>query len=123
MTWVDDSARQSYALTGDWLVFATHEDHLVAAIDRIRGVNEVSLADTAKFVGARAALPERRFHSAYVDYQAALDIAGDAAGDMGLSAPGFPGLGAFADSGPCLGRDVGKLGRSGRRGGNCFAHH
>ena len=99
-TWADDSAHQAYGLTGDWLVYATDESILHSVLDRIDGNTDGSLADETKFQAARAALPERRFHSGYVDYQQALDLLGDAAGDFGPVVPGVIGPGTFAESAP-----------------------
>ncbi len=99
-TWVDDSEHQAYGLTGDWLVYATHESILHSVLNRIDGDADGSLADEAKFQAARTALPERRFHSGYVDYQQALDLLGDAAGDFGPVVPGVIGPATFAESAP-----------------------
>ena len=99
-TWVYESAHQAYALTGDSLVYATDEEVLITVLDRMDGDDDDSLADTAKFVGARAALPERRFHSAYVDYQAVLDLIGEAALGFGPVVPGVIGPATFAENAP-----------------------
>ena len=103
-TWVDDSEHQAYGLTGDWLVYATDESILHSVLGRIGGDADGSLADETKFQAARAALPERRFHSGYVDYQQALELLGDAAGDFGPVpeeiVPGVIGPATFAESAP-----------------------
>jgi len=99
-TWVDDSEHQAYGLTGDWLVYATDESILHSVLDRMDGDADGSLADETEFQAARAALPERRFHSGYVDYQQALDLLGDAAGDFGPVVPGVIGPATFAESAP-----------------------
>ena len=99
-TWVDDSEHQAYALTNDWLVYATNESVLHSVLDRMNGDSDDSLADEDKFQAARAALPERRFHSGYVDYQQALDLLGDAAGGFGPVVPGAIGPATFAESAP-----------------------
>ena len=62
-TWVDEDAQQAYALTNDWLVYATDASTLQATLDRISGGDASSLADDADFATARAAMPERRFSS------------------------------------------------------------
>ena len=99
-TWADDSVHQAYGLTTDWLVYATDESVLRSVLDRMDGDADASLAEESKFLAARAALPERRFHSGYVDYQQALDLLGDAAGDFGPVVPGVIGPGTFAESAP-----------------------
>ena len=69
---VDEPGRQAYALTDDWLVFATGESVLEVILERIAADAAAgSLAGTARFQTARAALPERRFASAYLDYDQA----------------------------------------------------
>lgn len=99
-TWVDDFEHQAYGLSGDWLVYATDESTLHSVLDRMDGDVDGSLAGETKFQAARAALPERRFHSGYVDYQQALDLLGDAAGDFGPVVPGVIGPATFAESAP-----------------------
>lgn len=66
-TWVDAGNYQAYALTDDWLVYATDEDTLHGILDRIDGAVSDSLAQADGFIEARAALPERRFNSSYLD--------------------------------------------------------
>ena len=69
---VDEPGRQAYALTDNWLVFATGESVLEVILERIAADAAAgSLAGAAKFQTARAALPERRFASAYLDYDQA----------------------------------------------------
>ena len=101
-TWVDEEAYQAYALTDDWLVYATDEATLRDILSRIDGDGGDSLADDANFTAAQAALPERRFSSAYLDYEQALEFAEDFTVGSGLSplAPGMPGPTAFADQAP-----------------------
>ena len=60
-TWVDESKYQAYALTDDWLVYATDEDTLEEMLERIDGDGSDTLADDSNFKAARAALPQRRF--------------------------------------------------------------
>ena len=99
-TWADDSVHQAYGLTSDWLVYATDESVLRSVLDRMDGDTDASLAEESKFLAARAALPERRFHSGYVDYQQALDSLDDAVGGFGPVVPGVIGPGTFAESAP-----------------------
>ena len=99
-TWADDSVHQAYGLTSDWLVYATDESVLRSVLDRMDGDTDASLAEDSKFLAARAALPERRFHSGYVDYQQALDLLDDAVGGFGTVVPGVIGPGTFAESAP-----------------------
>ena len=86
-TWVDENSRQSYAIAGDWLVFATDEDTLDEVLDRIAGDDERSLASDGDFEAARDALSASRFASVYINTQVAPDIA---------SAEGFD-AGEFSD--------------------------
>lgn len=99
-TWVDESAYQAYALTGDWLVYATDEATLTAMLDRIGGDDENSLANTAKFAEARAALPGRRFHSGYVDSEGALERLDEPGEAFGQMIPGVIGPATFAQEAP-----------------------
>lgn len=83
-TWVDAGNYQAYALAGDWLVYATGEGTLQDILARIDGQGGPALADNANFVAARAALPERRFNSGYVDARQLANLADDfAAGALG----------------------------------------
>ncbi len=70
-TWVSGPNNQAYALTGDWLVYASDEETLHATIDRIDGSLEETLAGSARFLAARESLPETRFASAYLDFECA----------------------------------------------------
>ena len=72
-TWVDEYEDQAYGLSGDLLVLATTEDFLKVVIDGIKGDLEENLADDESFQVARAALPDRRFASLYVDAAAILE--------------------------------------------------
>ena len=99
-TWVDERAYQAYALTDDWLVYATHEKTLHGILNRIDGDGGDSLADDANFKAAQAALPERRFSSAYLDFERTLEMVEDFTLGPSPLAPGMPGLAAFADQAP-----------------------
>ena len=99
-TWVDESAYQAYALTGDWLVYATDEATLTAMLDRIGGDDDDSLANIAKFAEARAALPERRFHSGYVDSEKVLERLDEPGEAFGQIIPGVIGPATFAQEAP-----------------------
>ena len=101
-TWVDESKYQAYALTDDWLVYATDEKTLTAMLDRIEddGGGD-SLADNANFVAAQGALPERRFSSFYLDYRQGLALFEEAIGGaLGPLMPGIVGPAAFAEQAP-----------------------
>ena len=72
---VDEPGRQAYALTDDWLVFASGESVLEVILERIAAdTADDSLAGAANFRTARAALPERRFASAYLDLDQAATL-------------------------------------------------
>ena len=73
-TWVAGGDDHAYALTGDWLVYATDQDSLHGILDRVEGAAQESLAGSAKFREAREALPEPRFASAYVDRKRGAEI-------------------------------------------------
>ena len=75
--WADESEYQVYGLSDDLLVFSTTESGIREMIDGIKGDTERSLADNENFKAARAALPQRRFASAYVDYDAAIRLQED----------------------------------------------
>ena len=68
-TWISGNGDRAYALTGNWLVYATDESTLHAIVDRIDGSGEGSLARMNWFETARDALPDHRFASAYLDYE------------------------------------------------------
>ena len=99
-TWVDESAYQAYALTDDWMVFATNEKTLKSVLERIDGDGGDSLADDANFKAAQAVLPGRRFASFYVDYQQGLELVDDFAAGFSTLGPGIPGPTAFANQAP-----------------------
>ncbi len=71
---IEEDSEAAYALTKDWLVFATGESALELALDRIAGEKDDSLASNEIFKSARAALPERRFASGYLDYKRSSDL-------------------------------------------------
>lgn len=88
-TWIDAANYQAYALTDDWLVYATDRDTLHAILERIDGAGGDSLAQAENFIAARAALPERRFNSGYVDTLRLAELAGAA---YPVSVGGIAGL-------------------------------
>lgn len=79
--WVDDNFGQAYALTQDLLVAVIApeepEDILAEILDLVAGSDAPALSDTADFQAARAALPNRRFASVYVNSRATLDSVAD----------------------------------------------
>ena len=78
---VSDDGSQVYALTGDWLVFATSERGLEDVLARLAGDEEDTLASNEDFMEARSHLTERRFASAYVSLLEANDLLEDVADD------------------------------------------
>ena len=68
--WADESKDLAFGLSGDLLVFASAEDFLEEVIDGINGDLKETLADDESFQAARAALPEKRFASIYVNLEA-----------------------------------------------------
>ena len=98
--WEGEWGGHHYALTGDWLVFSNDEETLESVLDRIAGRSERSLADSTKFKEARAALPERRFQSVYVDYESAAELLGDAYQGFNSLVTGTLGPSAFAEAAP-----------------------
>ena len=83
-TWVDegdwDDYELSFALSDSLLVVASAEHTLKIVLDRVSGKQTRTLASDDAFQEARAALPGRRFMSAYVDYENLLDVIEDATG-------------------------------------------
>ncbi len=71
--WLDENSDLTHALTPDLMIFATNERTLEDVLDRVAGNNSRTLASNEQFIEARAALPERRFTSAYVDYRGLTD--------------------------------------------------
>ena len=76
---VSDDGLQAYALTEDWLVFATSERGLEDILARLAGDEEDSLAKSEHFVEARSQLSERRFASVYFSLVEARDLLADIA--------------------------------------------
>ena len=72
--WDDEEEFQVYALSDDLMVFATTRDLMEDTIDRIEGDSDRTLAASEDFQLARAALPDSRFASFYVDVDRALDL-------------------------------------------------
>ena len=72
---------QAYALTDDWLVFATSERGLEDILARIAGDEEDSLASNEHFMEARSQLPDRRFASLYFSPVEARDLLEDIAAE------------------------------------------
>ena len=70
----EEDNEQAYVLTKDWLLFATGESALELALDRMAGEKDDSLASNETFKSARAAFPERRFASGYLDYRRSSDL-------------------------------------------------
>ena len=80
--WIDQSGNGNgaYALSPDLMVFATNEDAMEDVLDRITGDNARSLASNENFNTARAALPNRRFASLYIDTERIADLSPDLSG-------------------------------------------
>ena len=99
--WVDDDAFQAYALTDNWLVYATDEKSLTDTLDRIEEGGSDSLADEANFKAARVALSERRFASFYLNYQQGIEMLDEIlSSEAGGLTPGMFGPAAFAEQAP-----------------------
>ena len=71
--WADESANEFYALSDDMLIFANARSAMRGVIRRAGGETERTLANDADFQSARAAMPDRRFASAYLDFEAVMD--------------------------------------------------
>lgn len=98
--WVGEDTSQAYALTDNLLVYATDEITLKNTLDRIEDGGD-SLANEANFIAARAALPERRFSSFYLDYQQGIELLDEfLSGESGALMPGMFGPAAFAEQAP-----------------------
>ncbi len=80
--WEDESAYQVYALSDDLLVFATTRDTLDDMLERVAGDSDGALATDEDFQQARAALPDRRFASMYLDVEEATAAATDSLGAL-----------------------------------------
>ena len=80
--WIDQSGNGNgaYALSPDLMVFATNEDAMEDVLDRIAGDADRSLASNENFNAARAALPNRRFASLYIDTEQIADLSPDLSG-------------------------------------------
>lgn len=88
---VSDDGQQAYALTDDWLVFATSERGLEDILARMAGDEEESLASNEHFMAARSHLSEPRFASAYFSPVAAREFLADIADEaFGSGAMGWP---------------------------------
>ena len=99
-TWVDEDAFQAYGLTDNLLVYATNKMTLTNTLDRIEDGGG-SLTNDANFIAARAALPERRFSSFYLDYRQGIELLDEFLGsESGALMPGMFGPAAFADQAP-----------------------
>ena len=92
---VSEDGAQAYALTDDWLVFATSERGLEDVLARLEGDEEDSLASNEDFMEARSHLTERRFASAYVSLVEAQDLLEDVWDEaFGANVAGLAGSGA-----------------------------
>lgn len=74
---VSDDGDHAYALTDDWLVFATNERALEDILLRVAGEEDFSLGSGDSFQEARSYLPDRRFASVYLSVEEAADLLGD----------------------------------------------
>ncbi len=94
--WADEDNHLAYSLTPDLLVFATNARTMEDVLERVEGKDSrTTLAEDEQFVAARAALPERRFASVYVDYERMAGVFGADDGFFGL---GIPLVGTSLDS-------------------------
>lgn len=86
--WIDESGNGNgaYALSPDLMVFATNEDAMEDVLDRIAGDSERTLASRENFNTARAALPDRRFASIYIDLELAAELSEETDGWGGFDA-------------------------------------
>lgn len=75
--WIAEDDMQAYALSKELLIVAGSETTLLDIIARIGDADLSNLAATESFIEARAALPERRFSSVYVDMHAAEELVSD----------------------------------------------
>ena len=92
-----EGEQQIYALSRDWLVFATTADALEEVLDRISGDGGDSLADNPDFKQARALMSVPRVMSFYVDLETATDALSDSSGEL---VPGWLTVSArFVDRG------------------------
>lgn len=88
---VSDDGQQAYALTDDWLVFATDERGLEDILARLTGDAKDSLASNEHFMEARSQLSDRRFASAYFSLEEARDLLADIVAEaLGPGVSGWP---------------------------------
>ena len=73
---------QAYALTDDWLVFATDERALEDILARVAGEEDDSLGSGDLFQEARSYLADRRFASVYLSVGEAEDLLEDLSDEM-----------------------------------------
>ena len=73
---------QAYALTNDWLVFATDERALEDILARVAGEEDDSLGSGDLFQEARSYLADRRFASVYLSVGEAEDLLEDLSDEM-----------------------------------------
>ena len=99
----NEGEQQIYALSRDWLVFATTADALEEVLDRISGDGGDSLADNPDFKQARALMSDPRVMSLYVDLETATEALSDSSGELipgWLSVSGWLAVSArFVDRG------------------------
>ena len=91
--WVDETLDVgAYALSKDWLVFATTENAIKDVLGLVSGEREQSLAEEETFQQARAAMPDRRFTSVYVDLESIMDSIGQMSNRGLAPEPGTAGM-------------------------------
>ena len=71
--WIEEYSLQGYALSGDWLVYATTEDALEEVLDGISGDGGRTLEEAPGFQEARAAMQGDRLISTFMDLETAAD--------------------------------------------------
>lgn len=79
---VSDDGEQAYALTDDWLVFATDERALEDILLRVAGEEDDSLGSRDLFKEARSQLADRRFASVHLSVVEAEDVLQDVAAEI-----------------------------------------
>ncbi len=79
---VSEDGAQAYALTDDWLVFATDERALEDILARVAGEEDDSLGSGDLFQEARSHLADRRFASVYLSVGEAEDLLEDLADEI-----------------------------------------
>lgn len=75
--WIDEQNGDAFALSDSLLVAATGERILDRVLERVSGEREETLSADEYFTAARAALPTRRFTSAYVNAKRVFSIIED----------------------------------------------